>query len=135
MARFPAGAVFDVTLHNVTEFKRVTGLVPEIRSAVEGDAGAKSLQHPNKTGVSSSVRSGKGGVGIPVGVLPQQIHAGRVVHPSINGRRREKVPTNIESIPDTTLSTTDEHGFIPTANYTKHANSFQRKDARALAAC
>jgi hypothetical protein len=30
--------------------------------------------------------------------LPQQIHVRGVVHPLISGRRREKVPTNFESI-------------------------------------
>ena len=30
--------------------------------------------------------------------MPQQIHAGRVVHPFINVRRREKAPTNFESM-------------------------------------
>jgi hypothetical protein len=43
-------------------------------------------------------QGGKGGVGIPDGVLPQQIHVGRVVHPFISGRCREKVPTNFTSI-------------------------------------
>jgi hypothetical protein len=43
-------------------------------------------------------QGGKGGVGIPVGILPQQIHVGGVVHPLISGRRREKVPTNFESM-------------------------------------
>jgi hypothetical protein len=38
------------------------------------------------------------GIGITAGVLPRQIHAGRVVHPSINVRRREKAPTNFDSI-------------------------------------
>jgi hypothetical protein len=43
-------------------------------------------------------QDGKGGVGIPDGVLPQQIHVGRVVHPLISGRRRQKVPTNFDSM-------------------------------------
>jgi hypothetical protein len=41
----------------------------------------------------------QGDVGIPAGVLPQQIHVGRVVHPLISGRRREKVPSNFKSSP------------------------------------
>jgi hypothetical protein len=36
---------------------------------------------------------GKRLVGIPVGILPQQIHVGRVLHLPMNVRRRKKVPT------------------------------------------
>ena len=42
----------------------------------------------------------QGGVGIHAGALPQQIHVGVVVHPLINGRRRQKVPTHFESKPN-----------------------------------
>jgi hypothetical protein len=56
----------------------------------------------------------KSGFGIPAGVLPQQIHVRRVVHPLINGRHRPKVPINFQPRMDT-----DKHGF------------FQRKDAKA----
>jgi hypothetical protein len=63
-----------------------------------------------------------------------EIHVGRVVHPSINGRRREKVPTNFESIPGAYFSTTDEHGFISTHPPTPKA-LVDRKNAKPLAAC